>query len=173
MKKAVVAENLESLVKKGRHIFAPCYAPDDNIHALVACMSDIRGRGEITIHFCPGGRGVHWFSLAWKVIAPLMPEGGGGPGVSNDWCITSLASRQIKLLLNKRDRTPLKNEFIFPLCHWRLACFLWIHCRTRVHVLDKTWKKMTLQGFFFFAVGSEETYKLLKTAVCTVENSFK
>ena len=46
--------------------------------------------GEFTIHFSPGDRGLHLPSLAKKVNAPLMPEGGGGgkAGVSNDWCIT-------------------------------------------------------------------------------------
>ena len=28
-------------------------------------------------------------SLAKKVNVPLMPEGGRGPGVSNDWCINT------------------------------------------------------------------------------------
>ena len=52
------------------------------------CVDHV-GAGEFTIHFSPGDRGLHLPSLAKKVNAPLMPEGGGGgeAGVSNDWCI--------------------------------------------------------------------------------------
>ena len=38
------------------------------------------GAGEFIIHFSPGDRGLHLPSLAKKVNAPLMPEGGGGGG---------------------------------------------------------------------------------------------
>ena len=49
---------------------------------------DHAGAGEFTIHFSPGDRGLHLPSLAEKVNAPPMPEGGGGgSGISNDWCI--------------------------------------------------------------------------------------
>ena len=55
------------------------------------CVDHV-GAGEFTIHFSPGDRGLHLPSLAKKVNAPLMPEGGGGgggeAGISNDWCIT-------------------------------------------------------------------------------------
>ena len=50
------------------------------------CVDHV-GAGEFTIHFSPGDRGLHLPSLAKKVNAPLMPEGGEA-GVSNDWCIT-------------------------------------------------------------------------------------
>ena len=50
-------------------------------------MLDIWGRGEFTIHFCSRDLGVHWLSFARKLNALVMPEGGGGPGISNDWCI--------------------------------------------------------------------------------------
>ena len=53
---------------------------------------DHAGAGEFTIRFSPGDRGLHLPSLAKKVNAPPMPEGGGGggggSGISNDWCIT-------------------------------------------------------------------------------------
>ena len=60
------------------------------------------GAGEFTIHFSPGDRGLHLPSLAKKVNAPLMPEGGGGgggggeAGVSNDWCITVINGSLIR-----------------------------------------------------------------------------
>ena len=50
------------------------------------CVDHV-GAGEFTIHFSPGDRGLHLPSLAKKVNAPLMPEGGEA-GVSNDWCIS-------------------------------------------------------------------------------------
>ena len=52
------------------------------------CVDHV-GAGEFTIHFSPGDRGLHLPSLAKKVNAPPMPEGGGGggSGISNDWCI--------------------------------------------------------------------------------------
>ena len=50
------------------------------------CVDHV-GAGEFTIHFSPGDRGLYLPSLAKKVNAPLMPEGGGGGG-SNDWCIS-------------------------------------------------------------------------------------
>ena len=56
------------------------------------CVDHV-GAGEFTIHFSPRDRGLHLPSLAKKVNALLMPEGGGGgggPGVSNDWCIIYL-----------------------------------------------------------------------------------
>ena len=57
------------------------------------CVDHV-GAGEFTIHFSPGDRGLHLPSLAKKVNAPPMPErgwgGGGGSGISNDWCITRL-----------------------------------------------------------------------------------
>ena len=43
--------------------------------------------------FAPGTREFTGFHCINKLIPPVMPEGGGrggvgGPGVSNDWCIT-------------------------------------------------------------------------------------
>ena len=49
------------------------------------CVDHV-GAGEFTIHCSPGDRGLHLPSLAKKVNAPPMPE--GGSGISNDWCIT-------------------------------------------------------------------------------------
>ena len=50
------------------------------------CVDHV-GAGEFNIHFSPGDRGLHLPSLA-KMNAPPMPEGGGGGvGISNDWCI--------------------------------------------------------------------------------------
>ena len=43
------------------------------------CVDHV-GAGEFTIHFFPGDRGLHLPSLAKKVNAPPMPEGGGGGG---------------------------------------------------------------------------------------------
>ena len=43
------------------------------------CVDHV-GAGEFTIHFSPGDRGLYLPSLAKKVNAPLMPEGGGGGG---------------------------------------------------------------------------------------------
>ena len=65
------------------------------------CVDHV-GAGEFTIHFSPGDRGLHLPSLAKKVNAPLMPEGGGGgggeAGVSNDWCIRR------KIFINKASK---------------------------------------------------------------------
>ena len=48
------------------------------------CVDHV-GAGEFTIHFSPGDRGLHLPSLAKKVNAPLMHEGGGGGGGGGRW----------------------------------------------------------------------------------------